>query len=113
MTPVGTHGTADARRDRKLQSLGFTVQLERYHRLVSHPSIAPPPGFDELSTAAKVDYVNSLWERVVETDNPESPDRHRDLVRAEIEAQQLEPDATADWSTARADILRQLERNSR
>jgi hypothetical protein len=72
---------------------------------VSHPSFAPPPGFDELSTDAKVDYVNLLWERVFVHDNPQSPDWHRDLVRAELQAQQDAPDATEDWTAARQGIL--------
>lgn len=75
---------------------------------MSHPSSAPPPGFDDLPTKAKVDYVSLLWERVSVHENPESPDWHRDLVRAELEEQQNAPDDSEDWQVARADILNRI-----
>jgi hypothetical protein len=80
----------------------------RYITWVPHPSFAPPPGFDELSTEAKVDYVNLLWERVFVHDTPQSPDWHRDLVRAELQAQQDDPNASEDWTAARQDILARI-----
>jgi hypothetical protein len=82
----------------------------RYISGVPHSSFAPPPGFDELSTDAKVDYVNDLWERVFTKDAPQSPEWHRDLVRAELDAQRDDPSATEDWSTARQEILARIGR---
>ena len=80
---------------------------------MSHSSIVPPPGFDDLPTDAKVDYVNSLWERVFAKDIPDSPEWHRSLVRGEIEAQETTPDDSEDWGAARADIERRLQRGTR
>jgi hypothetical protein len=79
---------------------------------MSQPLLNPPPGFDDLPTDAKVDYVNALWERVFNQDNPKSPDWHRDLVRAELAGQESDPDATEDWETVRANIVRRLHPGS-
>lgn len=86
------------------------LRFMRYISRVAHPSFAPPPGFDELPTEAKVDYVSHLWERVFANDNPESPEWHRELVRAELEAQGASPSTAEPWDAAREEILNRLRR---
>ncbi|MGC4070646.1 MAG: hypothetical protein QM784_39440 [Polyangiaceae bacterium] len=80
---------------------------------MSHPSFAPPPGFDELPTGAKVDYVSQLWDLVLEHKDLESPAWHRDLVRAELEEQRTAPNASEDWNTARSEILDRIRQVGR
>lgn len=74
------------------------------------PAFAPPPGFDELTIEAKVDYVSHSWERAFANDNPESPAWHRDLVRAELEAQRDSPNTAEAWDAAREEILNRIRR---
>ncbi len=31
---------------------------------MAHPVPNPPPGFDDLSAEEKIDYIQSLWERI-------------------------------------------------
>ena len=80
---------------------------------VSHPSVVPPPGFDDLPTEAKVDYVNALWDRLLESDTPESPHWHRELVRAEVAAHEADPAAVEEWEAVRMEIEQRLRASKR
>ena len=47
----------------------------------------PPPGFDELSVEEKLDYVQSLWNRIAAT--PEAvpvPDWHMEVIDERLES---------------------------
>ena len=59
-------------------------------------------------TYEKVDYVNALWERLLESDSPESPHWHRELVRAEVAAHEADPAAVEDWEAVRAEVEQRL-----
>ena len=46
-----------------------------------NPVPLPPPGFDDLSVEEKIDYLQSLWDRIAAS--PESipvPDLHREIL---------------------------------
>lgn len=52
----------------------------------------PPPGFDELSIDEKLDYVESLWDRILA--NPEDvpvPDWHLQIVRERLAEYEADP----------------------
>lgn len=72
-----------------------------------------PPGFDELSTDEKVDYVQSLWERVAaQPDAVPVPDWHRELVRERVEAHRRDPGEGETWETVRARLRRKIAERS-
>ena len=53
----------------------------------------PPPGFDELSVEEKLDYVESLWERIFA--RPEEvpvPDWHLQIVRERLAEYDANPE---------------------
>lgn len=52
----------------------------------------PPAGFDDLSAEEKVDYVHSLWDRIVE--HPETlpvPTWHQDVIAERLAAHSADP----------------------
>ena len=66
----------------------------------------PPSGFDELSPEEKVDYVQSLWDRIAATeDRVPVPDWHQEVIRQRL----ADPDANPrDWDQVRDRITRDL-----
>ncbi len=78
---------------------------------MSHVPFPLPPGFDELSTEAKVDYVTDLWERISAGNDLQSPDWHHDLVCAELAECHNSPDAVEDWTSVRTELVDQLSRH--
>ncbi len=68
-----------------------------------------PPGFDELSTDEKVDYLQSLWKRIAaQPDAVPVPDWHRSVVRERVEAHRKEPAKGDTWDTVRARLRRKI-----
>lgn len=65
----------------------------------------PPPGFDALSVDEKIDYVESLWDAVLDHSEVPVPDWHRELVQERLEAYRREPSAARPWSEIRAELL--------
>jgi len=54
----------------------------------------PPPGFDDLPVEQKIDYLQSLWERITATPaTVPVPDWHVDVVRERLEDLAAQPDA--------------------
>ena len=86
--------------------------IARYDLTVSQP-MPPPPGFDDLTTDDKVDYLTAPWERIATTAPPQSREWHRDLVRAEIADDAARPDEVEDWTSVRTDIEQQLRNRKR
>ena len=70
----------------------------------------PPPGFDDLTVDEKVDYVQSLWDRIAA--KPETvpvPEWHLDLIE-----RRLRRDRTSTgrpWSEIRDELLGRLRRS--
>lgn len=66
--------------------------------LVPKPVPLPPPGFDDLSVDEKIDYLQSLWDRIAAT--PETipvPDWHREIIDERVKELDVDPDAGDDW----------------
>jgi putative addiction module component (TIGR02574 family) len=74
----------------------------------------PPPGFDDLSVEGKLDYVQSLWDRIAA--RPEElpvPDWHRQEPEARLAAYRADPQGGKPWEEVREEIRRQLRDRSR
>ena len=73
----------------------------------------PPPGFDELSTEEKLDYVQSLWDRLLPT--PEKipvPDWHKQTVNERLADYQANPDEGRTWDQVRNELEQKLLKKS-
>lgn len=73
----------------------------------------PPPGFDELSVEEKIEYVHSLWDRVLAT--PEEvpvPEWHLRVLDERLEAYRTEPDKGKPWEEVREGIQRKVRGKS-
>ena len=69
----------------------------------------PPPGFDDLPVDERIDFVQSLWDRIAAT--PEQvpvPEWHRRIIRERLEAYQANPAAGRFWTDVRTEIERKL-----
>jgi putative addiction module component (TIGR02574 family) len=76
---------------------------------MAQPLPSPPPEFDGLSVEDKIEYVNSLWDRI--TARPEDipvPDWHRQIVRERLARDEERPDEALPWEDVRAEILQTL-----
>lgn len=69
----------------------------------------PPPGFDELSLDEKIDYVESLWDQVVEHSSIPIPEWHRELLQERLEAFRDDPAAGRTWDEVRAELQRKYQ----
>ena len=68
----------------------------------------PPPGFDELTVEEKVDYVQSLWDRVAA--KPEAvpvPDWHLELIEERLHRNRTQAGA-GRWNEIRDELLARL-----
>ena len=69
----------------------------------------PPAGFDELPPEEKVEYVQSLWERIAR--HPEdlpSPDWHLEIVEKRLSALEQDGDKGRPWSEVRRELQERL-----
>lgn len=74
----------------------------------------PPSGFDDLTADEKVDYVQSLWDRIA-GDSAEMPvpDWHRAVIKQRLEDRKSSPNDVVGWKEARESIARELrDRNT-
>ena len=65
---------------------------------MSTPVPLPPPGFDDLSVDEKIDYLQSLWDRIAAT--PEAvpvPDWHREIIDERLKDLEANPEAGDSW----------------
>ena len=70
----------------------------------------PPPGFDDLSAEEKLDYVQSLWDRIVT--GPEQlpvPDWHRQIVEERLAAHRADPTVARPGEEVRQEINERLK----
>lgn len=68
--------------------------------------LLPPSGFDALPTAAKVDYVEALWERVRE-ELAASPDPEWlvELLKERVASHRADPARARPWAEVRERLL--------
>jgi len=66
----------------------------------------PPPGFDELTFDEKLDYVQSLWDRIAaRPDTIPVPDWHLDLIDERLNAS---GDNSRPWNEVRDELRTRL-----
>lgn len=102
---------------RNLQRNAFPAPLGDAHRpwrwpqrerlaLVLH---LPPAGFDDLPAEKKLEYVQSLWERIAKRpDELRSPEWHLEIVEQRLAAMDRDGSSGRPWAEARADLLTRL-----
>ncbi|HYW74413.1 MAG TPA: addiction module protein [Pyrinomonadaceae bacterium] len=73
----------------------------------------PPPGFDALSIDDKIDYVQSLWDRIAARpgDVPVS-DWHREIINERLAAYRANPDQGKDWEEVEREITAELSQRT-
>ena len=70
----------------------------------------PPPGFDDLSVDEKIDYVQSLWDRIAAS--PEAiPARewHQEILDQRVKDLEANPDAGHSWDVVQERLRRALD----
>jgi putative addiction module component (TIGR02574 family) len=70
----------------------------------------PPPGFDELSVDEKIDYIQSLWDRVTAgSEDIPVPEWHRRILDKRMEAYRANPEEGRPWEEVYEDLQRKLQ----
>jgi putative addiction module component (TIGR02574 family) len=72
----------------------------------------PPPGFDALSVDEKIDYVEALWDSIVERSDIPVPDWHRELLTERLQAYRADPLAGRSWNEVRTELQRKYPTSS-
>ena len=73
----------------------------------------PPPGFDDMSVAEQIEYVQTLWERIAASpDDVPVPDWHREVIRERVKQLEADPAQGRPWAEVRRDIERKLPKSS-
>ncbi|HEV2854714.1 MAG TPA: addiction module protein [Thermoanaerobaculia bacterium] len=81
---------------------------------MSRPLPLPPPGFDDLSVEEKLDYVQSLWDRIVaHPDEVPVPDWHWGIIEDRLAAHRADPGAASPWDEVREELLDELRSRPR
>jgi putative addiction module component (TIGR02574 family) len=76
---------------------------------MSKPIPSPPPGFDDLSVEERIDFVQSLWDRIAAT--PEQvpvPEWHGRIIRERLESYRANPTSGRPWADVRTEIEAKL-----
>lgn len=62
-----------------------------------------PEGFEALSKEDQVEYVQALWDRIVESEEEVPvPEWHRKLLEERLESRS--PEADSDWKDVKANL---------
>jgi putative addiction module component (TIGR02574 family) len=75
------------------------------------PVPLPPPGFDEMSIDEKIDYLQSLWDRIAA--NPETipvPGWHREILDQRLNDLEADPDAGDSWDVVQKRLRGKLNK---
>ena len=77
---------------------------------MAKPVPLPPPGFDDLSVDKKIDYLQSLWDRIAAA--PETipvPDRHREIIYDRLKDLEANPDAGDNWEAVQERLRKKFD----
>jgi putative addiction module component (TIGR02574 family) len=78
---------------------------------MSQVALIPPPGFDEMSVEEKIDYVQSLWDRItVDESQVPVPNWHRELLNERLADYRANPNEGRPWEEVEADLLKHRQR---
>ena len=70
----------------------------------------PPPGFDDLSVDEKIDYLQSLWDRIAAT--PETipvPDWHREILDERLKDLNADPGSGDTWDVVQERLRKKFD----
>lgn len=71
----------------------------------------PPPGFDDIPMAEKLEYVLSLWDRIaIDAEQIPVPEWHREILRERIQQMDAHPGDSVDWSQVHSEIIGDLQK---
>ena len=74
------------------------------------PVPLPPPGFDDLSVDEKIDYLQSLWDRIAATaETVPVPDWHHEILDERLKDLQAEPDSGDSWKVVQERLRKKLD----
>jgi putative addiction module component (TIGR02574 family) len=74
------------------------------------PVPLPPPGFDELSVDEKIDYLQSLWDRIaVSPETIPVPDWHREVIDERLQDLETDPDAGDSWEAVQDRLRKKFD----
>ena len=74
------------------------------------PVPLPPPGFDELSVDEKIDYLQSLWDRIAAT--PETipvSEWHREILDERLKDLEADPAAGDGWEVVQERLRKKFD----
>ena len=77
---------------------------------MANPVPLPPPGFDDLSVDEKIDYVQSLWDRIAAT--PETipvPEWHREILDERLKDLEANPNAGESWEIVQQRLQKKFD----
>jgi putative addiction module component (TIGR02574 family) len=77
---------------------------------MSNPVPLPPPGFDELSVDEKIDYLQSLWDRIAAT--PETvpvPNWHREVLDERLRDVEVDAGAGDSWDVVQERLRKKFD----
>jgi putative addiction module component (TIGR02574 family) len=74
------------------------------------PVPLPPPGFDDLSVEEKIDYVQSLWNRIAASpDTIPVPDWHREILDERLKDLEANPQAGDSWEAVQERLRKKFD----
>jgi putative addiction module component (TIGR02574 family) len=77
-------------------------------RTDAHPF--PPPGFDDLSTDEKIDYLALLWDRITTPSTTiDVPEWHREVIAERVRDLHSDPDSGDPWDVVQTRLRARLE----
>ena len=77
---------------------------------MAKPVPLPPPGFDDLSVDEKIDYLQSLWNRIAAA--PETipvPDWHREIIDERLRDLEATPRTGESWEAVQERLRKKLD----
>jgi putative addiction module component (TIGR02574 family) len=74
------------------------------------PVPLPPPGFDDLSVDEKIDYLQSLWDRIaVSPETIPVPDWHCEILDERLKDLEADPAAGDSWGVVQERLRKKLD----
>jgi hypothetical protein len=74
------------------------------------PIAFPPPGFDDLSTDEKIDYLASLWDRITtRSATIDVPNWHREVIAERLRHLDFDPKSGDQWDAVQKRLRERLE----
>jgi putative addiction module component (TIGR02574 family) len=70
----------------------------------------PPPGFDDLSTDEKIDYLALLWDRITtRSATIDVPEWHREVIAERLHDLDSDPNSGDPWYVVQKRLRERLE----